>query len=126
MKMKFLMCKRCGTVVEMIRQGDRELCCCGERMECFSKGEEQKHMPVISALSGEATVSLAEGTHPMDEEHYIGWIALSTNRGVQRRALMPNEKPEVSFPLSEGEKPREAVVFCNLHGVWHRHLDFNC
>jgi len=125
--MQYLTCQKCGNLVELVRDGGEELCCCGEKMQRIDKKgssvSENKHTPKIMSDGRTVTVSLAEGDHPMTGEHYIGWIALSTDRGVQRRAFKPSDTPTAHFPIEKGENPREAVAFCNLHGMWYKTVD---
>ena len=56
----------------------------------------------------------------MVEEHYIGWIAIETEQGTQRKYLKPGEKPEAVFALAEGDKLVAAYEWCNLHGLWKK------
>ena len=63
-------------------------------------------------------VNVGSLEHPMVEEHYIEWISLQTNLGNQRKVLKPEEKPEASFLILEGEKPEAVYAYCNLHGLW--------
>ena len=113
--------------MELVRNGGKDMTCCGKKMERIDKnrniGDPEKHTPRITREGSTVTVSLAEGGHPMTDEHYIGWIALSTNRGVQRRAFMPSETPRVDFPIGKDESPREAIAFCNLHGMWYKDVE---
>ena len=37
--------------------------------------------------------------HPMEEAHYIEWVALKTKFGNQRKALKPGDEPKVVFTL---------------------------
>ena len=53
----------------------------------------------------------------MAEEHSIQWIYLQTEKGGQRKALLPGEAPEAVFALA-GDKPVAAYAYCNLHGLW--------
>ena len=115
-------CKVCGNRVEVIHKGAGELVCCGQAMKLeqagTSDGAAEKHVPVIEKVSGGYHVKVGSVEHPSTEAHYIEWIALETERGMQRKRLMPGEKPEAVFALAEGEKVIAAYEYCNLHGLW--------
>lgn len=56
----------------------------------------------------------------MVEAHYIGWVAIETKQGVQRKHLKAGEKPSVEFALAEGDELVETYAWCNLHGLWKK------
>ena len=62
------------------------------------------------------TVSSVE--HPMVEVHYIDWVCLETEKGIQVHHLTVGEKPETVFGLADGDKVVAAYAYCNLHGLW--------
>ena len=78
----------------------------------------EKHVPVISVNGNVVTVTVGEVEHPMLEAHYIEFVVLVTETGMQMKWLKPGMKPEAKFRLSEGEKPVAAFEYCNLHGLW--------
>ena len=51
----------------------------------------------------------------MDENHYIEWIEISTDKGESKKFLKPGDKPEAAFPVKREVKAR---AYCNLHGLW--------
>ena len=52
------------------------------------------------------------------EEHHIGWIALETKEGNQRKTLPVGGKPQATFALTDGDEVVAAYEYCNLHGLW--------
>ena len=66
------------------------------------------------------TVTVGSVEHPMVPEHFIGWIAIKTNKGEQKKFLQAGEKPEAVFVLAEGEELIETYEYCNLHGLWKK------
>lgn len=54
----------------------------------------------------------------MTAEHWIEWVSLKTDKGIQRKYLKPGEKPSVDFKILEDEKVEEVYAYCNLHGLW--------
>lgn len=77
---------------------------------------QEKHVPVIT-VDGE-TVKVAVGSieHPSLPAHYIEFIVLVTETGMQMKWLKPGDKPEATFKVTD--KPIAAFEFCNLHGLW--------
>ena len=114
-------CEHCGTMVEEIKQGAKPVCC-GQPMTKLepgtSDGAVEKHVPAYTVSGNEVKVSVGEVEHPMVDAHYIEWIAVETNQGIYRKELKPQEKPERSFLLSEGETVVAVYAYCNLHGLW--------
>ncbi len=79
---------------------------------------KEKHVPVIAVDGTTVTVSVGSVTHPMEEDHYIVWICLKTEKGFQVKTLKPHDKPEAKFSITADDKVIEAYEFCNKHGVW--------
>ena len=63
-------------------------------------------------------VEVGEVEHPMFAEHWIEWISLKTDQGIQRKYLKPGEKPAIDFKLCDNETVEEVYAYCNLHGLW--------
>ena len=120
--MKFYICKHCGNIVAMVKESGAPISCCGEKMSEIIPGTTdaavEKHVPVIEVNGNIVTVTVGEVIHPMIPEHYIEWIAISTNKGNQRKLLNPGEKPKACFALCEGEQVEAAYAYCNLHSLW--------
>lgn len=122
MKEKYLICKKCGNIVKMIKEGKEKIYCCKEEMEELipntTEAAKEKHIPVYEIKDNKVIVTVGEVNHPMQEEHYIEWILIKTNKGISKKELKPNDKPEASFLLCVDEKLEEAYAYCNLHGLW--------
>ena len=78
----------------------------------------EKHVPVVNVEGNKVTVSVSSVTHPMLPEHYIEWIVLVTDKGIQKKLLKPGEEPKAEFALLDGDKFVSAFEFCNLHRLW--------
>lgn len=122
MDLKFYYCKNCGKIIAIVKDTKLPTICCGEAMQELVPGvtdaAAEKHVPVISVEGNVVTVSVGEVSHPMLEEHYIEWVLLQTNKGIQKKWLKPGEEPKVRFILDEGEKAVAAYEYCNLHKLW--------
>jgi superoxide reductase len=120
--MKFYRCAKCGKIIEIVKDTGVPTICCGEEMKELipgtSDGASEKHVPVISVSGNKVTVTVGSVEHPMLPEHYIEWIILETDKGVQKKTLQPGQKPAAEFVLSEGEKVLAAYEYCNLHRLW--------
>ena len=122
---RFYICRNCGNIVGLIRDAGVPLMCCGQEMRHMIPGETEasaeKHFPTAEREGDLVKVSVGAAAHPMTEEHGIQWVYLQTDRGGQRKALVPGEKPSVSFALME-ETPVSVYAYCNLHGLWKADL----
>ena len=122
--MKYYVCEHCGNIVEKVVDKGVPVMCCGQKMTEMvpgtSDGAAEKHVPVVEVEGNVVTVKVGEVEHPMLEEHYIGWVAIKTEQGMQRKYLKAGEKPEVVFVLAEGDKLLETYEWCNLHGLWKK------
>ena len=122
--MKYYVCEHCGNIVEKVVDKGVPVMCCGQKMTEMVPGSVdaavEKHVPVVEQDGNKVTVKIGEVEHPMAEEHYIGFIAIETEQGVQRKDLRAGQKPEAVFVLAEGDKPTAAYAWCNLHGLWKK------
>ena len=109
-------------MVEMVKSSGVPMMCCGQKMTEIIPGTvdaaREKHVPVYEVNGSTVQVRVGAVEHPMQDVHYIEWIALQTKQGVQRKTLKPGEKPEASFALCEGDEVVAAYAYCNLHGLW--------
>ena len=122
MEKRFFICEHCGNIIVMIRDEGVAVQCCGEKMKEIvpgtSDGAEEKHVPVYEVKNGEVTVTVGEAEHPMTPEHYIEWVCLETEDGLQYKLLKPNMAPSISFLISEQDKIKAVYAFCNKHSLW--------
>ena len=122
--MRFYICEHCGNIVTFVKSSGVPVMCCGQKMKEMVPGTVdaavEKHVPVVTVDGNKVKVAVGEVEHPMLEEHYIGFIAIETEQGVQRKTLKPGEKPEAEFALADGDKLVAAYEWCNLHGLWKK------
>ena len=119
--MKFYICNHCGNIIEFAKASGVPVMCCGEKMTELvpgtSDGAYEKHVPVVTVNGNNVLVSVGAVAHPMIEAHYIEWICLETEDGLQFKQLKPDMKPSISF-LIEKEKIKAVYAFCNKHSLW--------
>ncbi len=79
----------------------------------------EKHIPVVEIQDNTITVRVGAETHPMEEDHYIEWIALYQGGAeIARQTLEVGKAPEATFTDIEGSEGLKARASCNLHGIW--------
>lgn len=122
MTVKFYYCAHCKNILGVAQDGGVVPVCCGEQMieltANTTDAATEKHVPVVKIKDNILTATVGEVAHPMVPEHYIQWICLVTDQGVQRKVLKPETEPVASFALLDGEKPLAVYEYCNLHGLW--------
>lgn len=117
--MKFYKCPICGNIITVIKGNESMIKCCGATMEELIPGTVdaavEKHIPVYEIEGDKIIVNIGEVTHPMTDEHYIEFVALVTNKGMQLVKLNPSDEPKVTFPYVQNAK---IYAYCNIHGLW--------
>ena len=118
---KFFKCNTCGNFVETIYKSPVPMMCCGQKMEeiVANTVEEafEKHIPDVKIDGDTIHVQVGSVIHPMTEEHYIQWVLVETEKGIQRKDLKPNEEPVADFVIKD-DKAIAVYAYCNLHGLW--------
>lgn len=120
--MEFLKCKKCGKVVQVLKDSACDTMCCGEVMVELKANTTdaavEKHVPVVEKNGNSVEVKVGSVAHPMEEKHYIEWIALETKNTAQFKMLKPGDEPKAVFALSDSDEAVKAYAYCNLHGLW--------
>ena len=119
---RFFICKHCGNIITMIEDQGVPVVCCGEKMEEMVAGtvdaSKEKHVPVMKVDGNLVTVEVGSVVHPMEEKHYITFVALESENGTQLKKLLPGAEPKAVFALAPGDKAKAVYEHCNLHGLW--------
>ena len=122
MEKRFFICEHCGNIIVKIRDEGVAVQCCGEKMKEIipgtSDGAQEKHIPVYNVQNEKVHVTIGEIEHPMTPDHYIEWICLETEDGLQYKQLKPHTAPSVSFFISKEDKIKAVYAFCNKHSLW--------
>ena len=123
---KFYVCPHCGNIVEMVHDAGVNPVCCGQKMKELIPGSvdasAEKHVPAVKVQGGIVEVNVGSVDHPMVDVHWIEWVELVSDKGIQRKYLNPGDAPNVKFILG-GEKPLAVYAYCNLHGLWKTELN---
>jgi superoxide reductase len=119
---KFYVCRHCGNIVLKVKDAGVPLVCCGENMTELIPGTVdaalEKHVPKVTVSGSTITALIGEVTHPMQEEHFIEWVYMETEKGAQIKYLKPGEEPKAVFEVADGDKALAVYEHCNLHGLW--------
>ena len=122
MEVKFFYCKHCGKIIVIVKDSVAPTVCCGEEMLELVPGTTdaavEKHVPVLNVEGNKVTVSVGSVDHPMLPEHFIEWVLLVTDKGIQKKTFKPGDEPKAEFALLDGEKVVAAYEYCNLHKLW--------
>lgn len=126
--MEFYRCKECGNIVVFMNEDHPVIpLCCGTRMQLLkantTDAAAEKHVPVPEVENSCVHVAVGSIFHPMTSEHFIEFVVLETDRGFQKRTCHPNDQPQCTFALAEGEVPKAVHAFCNLHGLWKAEVE---
>jgi len=113
-------CEVCGNITKVVHASGGTMVCCGKPMtlqqEKNSDQGKEKHVPVVEKSAKGIIVKLGSVPHPMEEKHYIEWIEVRDGNNVSVRGLLPGEKPEAEFCVSDTNV--KAWAYCNVHGLW--------
>ncbi len=119
MKLRFYRCTHCGNIAYKLFDAGVPMACCGESMVLLEAGivdaALEKHVPDITRDGKTVTVKIGSVPHPMEEKHYIQFIAASCGENIYVRQLSPGDEPVLRF---EAEGAVCAYEYCNLHGLW--------
>ena len=125
--MKFYVCKTCGNIVTKVKDSAIPVVCCGNVMEELIPGtvevSAEKHIPVFTKDGNKVFVMVGAAEHPMSAEHFIEWIAIETEEGVQIKYLLPEDMPAASFAMGSQDQLIAVYAYCNLHGLWKKEVE---
>ncbi len=120
--MKIFKCEICGNVVDLLYNGGGALVCCGQDMILLKKNQEdsvfESHLPKIEEKNQKINVQIGEKLHPMEEKHYIEWVALISETTLVRKKLKPDNEPKVIF--DKVAEKYEILAYCNIHGLYSK------
>lgn len=123
----FFRCPVCGNIIFYVKNSSIPVHCCGKPMVELVPNtvdaSKEKHVPVVEPFDTTVMVSVGEDPHPMISAHYIQWIALQTETGLQLHYLKPEEPPCYEFQMQDGVRPVAVFAYCNLHGLWKALVD---
>lgn len=120
----FYKCPICNNLIGLIQGDASHITCCGKPMELLvansSEGATEKHIPVYKKDGDEIVVRVGEVNHPMDEDHYIMWVAVVSDNQTTRVRFYPHQEPVARFKYI----PNSVIyAYCNKHGLWKSNVE---
>ena len=118
--MKLLRCNKCGTRVIVDKGGNNVICCGEQMMEVKPNSVDaaiEKHVPEYVVEDNKIKVVV---NHVMEEEHFIEWILLETDKGIEKVDFKPGDKPEAVFEYVPGST---LYAYCNKHSLWKKDVE---
>ena len=107
MEQRFFACEICGNIIAMVKPSGVPVVCCGQKMKEIvpntTDASQEKHVPVYTVEGNLVKVQVGSAPHPMLAAHHIEWVSLQTKAGNQRKALVVDGAPEVTFALTDGD-----------------------
>ncbi len=123
-KVTFYRCEECGNTTGVLDGNSKNILCCGKKMKPLvansTDAATEKHVPVYEVDGNEIVVRVGEVEHPMEEDHYIMWIAQVSENRTERVRLHPGQATETRFPYIKGSVLYE---YCNKHGLWKKEVE---
>lgn len=110
-KAKFYVCPVCGNIIQT--SGEAIISCCGITLPVLeAEPADEEHNIKIETVEDEYYVTI---NHPMTKEHYISFIAVVSDMGVQLVKLYPEENAQARFKIGGVKK---IYAYCNRHGLF--------
>ena len=117
-------CKSCGAMVKVLKDCNCDECgiiCCGEQMNKVVPNSVdaaiEKHIPEYTV---EEEKILVKVNHVMEEDHYIEWISMVSDKKECTVYLNPGEVAEAKFHYIPGST---IYAYCNKHGLWKKDVE---
>ena len=112
-------CNKCGAFVEVLEDCTCANCgikCCGQEMEIVRENSVdasvEKHKPEYKVVGNYIVVTV---NHVMEQEHFISFVAINSNKLSAKKYFEANESPVAIFPYIKGST---IYSYCNKHGLW--------
>lgn len=116
-------CMKCGALVIVVDDCKCDNCgikCCNQEMSIKLPNVEdasyEKHMPEYEIIDNKIKVVV---NHPMEEDHYIEFIALVKDDLKIVKYLNYKDEASVVFDLIEDST---IYAMCNKHGLWKKDI----
>ena len=117
-------CESCGALVKVLMDCECDNCgikCCGEQMKELVPNSVdaafEKHVPTYEIENGKVFVKV---NHVMEEDHYIEWIAMVSDKKECTKYFKPGEICETHFKHIPGST---LYAYCNKHGLWKTEVE---
>lgn len=120
----FKKCTECGAIVKVLEDCNCNGCgiiCCGKPMASLVPNSVdaavEKHVPTYEVDGEYIKVKV---NHVMENEHYIEWIALVSDKKECINYFNPGDNLECCFKYIKGST---LYAYCNKHGLWKKDVE---
>ena len=121
-ELKLKKCSICGAIVKVVEnQNNSNFICCGKEMEDIIPNSVdasfERHIPDVYIEDDEMLIQV---NHVMEDNHYIEWILVKTEKETNEFFFKPGDVCEIQVPYTG-----KALVYsyCNLHGLWKKEVE---
>ena len=112
-------CEKCGAIVKVLEDCTCDNCgikCCGENMKVLIPNSVdasfEKHVPTYEINGDMIEVKV---NHVMEDDHFIEWVAIVSEKRECIKYFNPGDKCEVHFRYIPNST---LYAYCNKHGLW--------
>ncbi len=120
--MKFYRCNNCNEISINIFNNKNKISCCNNEVEEVNANifmeEIDNHFIQVRKIGNFVTITIGKEEHQMLDIHYISWVILKTNKGIQYKHLNVGDSPIVDFLVGEDEEIINVFAYCTLHLLW--------
>ena len=120
--MNFYRCNNCNEISINIFNNKSKMSCCKNEIEELKTNtfleEIDNHLIQVRKIGNFVTITIGKEEHPMLDIHYISWVILETNKGIQYKHLNVGDTPIVDFLVGEYEEIINVFAYCTLHLLW--------
>ena len=111
LKTKFYVCPICGNIITSV--GESVISCCGLNLTCLEAEENDgKHQIKYEKIADEYYITI---DHSMNKNHYLSFIAIKRNNGMELIKLYPEAEASATVKIA-GIK--YIYCYCNHHGLF--------
>ena len=116
-------CIKCGAMVQVLEDCTCDNCgikCCNEQMQTLKPNSVdaaiEKHVPVYEIKDNKIFVTV---NHVMEEDHYIEWISIVSDKKIVTTYFKPGEEPVAHCKYIPGST---IYAYCNKHLLWKKEV----
>ena len=117
-------CRSCAAMVKVLKDCVSDDCgirCCGEQMSVVIPNSvdaaAEKHVPQYT-IQGEKII--VKVNRVMEEEHYIEWICMVSDKKECTKYFETGDMPETEFHYIPGST---LYAYCNKHELWKKDVE---
>lgn len=125
--MKFYICDKCLNIITFLNDSGVTPICCGDKLKELLPNTvdatKEKHVPYVEIKDCDVMIQVGQDKHPMQEDHFIKFIVLETDKMSYTVYLKPNDEPVCHFKICKDEKPLRVYEYCNVHGLWMKEIN---